>query len=117
MTLSVNKREVMHTGRNNLKCFYFAYIAKGSELTVFLFQNEDQEGVWQKLTFKMITSNITAWDLQLKMTGNRLKNQKGPLFNQCVFKQWNSSPDCILDAESLHRFKNKVTKGKSLKDY
>ena len=34
MTLSVNKHEVMHIGRNNLKYFYFAYIAKGSELTV-----------------------------------------------------------------------------------
>lgn len=34
MTSSVNKREVMHIGRNNLKYFNFAYIAKGSELTV-----------------------------------------------------------------------------------
>jgi len=34
MTLSVNKCEVTHTGRNTLKYFYFAYIAKGSELPV-----------------------------------------------------------------------------------
>jgi len=65
----------------------------------------------------MIASNVTAWDLQLKMTGNRLKTLKALLLNQHVFKQWNSSPNYILDAKSLHRFKNKVTKGKSLKDY
>lgn len=34
MTLSVKKCEAMHIGRNNLKNFYFAYIEKGSELTV-----------------------------------------------------------------------------------
>lgn len=40
----------------------------------------------------MTASNVTAQDLQLKMTGNRLRKQKGALFNHCVFKQWNSSP-------------------------
>lgn len=34
MTLSVNKHEVMPTGRNNPKYFYFVCIAKGFELTV-----------------------------------------------------------------------------------
>lgn len=34
MALSVKTCEVMHMGRNNLKYFHFAYIAKGSELTV-----------------------------------------------------------------------------------
>lgn len=32
----------------------------------------------------MIGSNV-AQDLELKMTGNTLKNQKGPLFNQSEF--------------------------------
>lgn len=84
MTLGVNKCEVMHTGRNNPKSFNFVCTAKGFELTA-PDPKWGARGGLAGLALKMIGSNVTTWDFELKMTGNMLKNQKGPLFNQSVF--------------------------------
>lgn len=84
MTLGVNKWEVLHTGKNNPKSFYFVCIAKGFELSAPDLKRGPRGGL-AGLALKIIGSNVTAWDLELKMTGNMLKNQKGPLFNLSVF--------------------------------